>query len=65
MAENQERKEAYLKRKQAYVKRYQKQTYVNISFKLRKDTDKDVINILNGVPSKSVFIRDLIRNSEK
>lgn len=60
---DQEKREAYLKRKQAYVKKYQKEAYINISFKLRKDSDQDIINILNGVPSKSLFIKELIRKS--
>lgn len=54
----------YKERKSAYVKRYQKETYVNVSFKLRKNGDEDVLAILDGVPNKSEFIKRLIRNNK-
>ena len=57
--------EEYLKRKSAYIKRYQKEHYMNISFKIRSDRDKDIIELLKGVPNKSSFIIDLIRKHGK
>ena len=55
--------EEYKARKKAYVKRYQKETYTNISFKVRTKDDKDILDILNSVPNKSEFLKKLIRNS--
>ena len=53
--------EEYFKRKNAYIVRYQKSHYMNISFKVRLDRDKDIIDLLKSVPNKSSFIIDLIR----
>lgn len=56
--------EEYKARKAAYVKRYQKETYTNISFKVRTVKDKDILDILNSVPNKSLFLKELIRNAK-
>lgn len=56
--------EEYKARKAAYVKRYQKETYTNISFKVRTVKDKDILDILNSVPNKSKFLKELIRNAK-
>lgn len=56
--------EEYKARKAAYVKRYQKETYTNISFKVRTVRDKDILDILNSVPNKSLFLKELIRNAK-
>lgn len=55
--------EEYKARKSDYIKRYQKRNYTNVSFKLRVKEDGDIIAILNSVPNKSEFIKDLIRSS--
>ncbi len=62
--ENQENITTYKERKSAYVKKYQQETYVNVSFKLRKNGDEDILDILNGVPNKSEYIKGLIRNNQ-
>lgn len=59
-----EKETTYKERKIAYVKKYQKETYVNVSFKLRKNGDEDILAILDGVPNKSDFIKSLIRNNK-
>lgn len=56
--------EEYKVRKAAYTKRYQKETYTNISFKVRTVKDKDILDILNSVPNKSLFLKELIRNAK-
>lgn len=56
--------EEYKARKAAYVKRYQRKTYTNISFKVRTVKDKDILDILNSVPNKSLFLKELIRNAK-
>lgn len=55
--------EEYLIRKTNYIKKYQRKTYANINFKVRLDTDKDILDKLNSVPNKSEFIKKLIRDS--
>jgi len=52
-------------KKKEYIKEYQRKNYTNISFKVRTKEDQDIIDILNSVPSKSEFIKDLIRKSKK
>lgn len=54
--------EEYKLRKAAYVKRYQKENYTNISFKVRTERDRDILETLANVPNKSAFIIGLIRN---
>lgn len=56
--------EEYKQRKNAYIKRYQQAVYTNISFKVRKKEDGDIINFLNSLPNKSSFLKDLIRKSD-
>lgn len=53
--------EEYKAKKKEYIKRYQKETYTNISFKLRTNKDKDILDMLSSVPNKSQFIKELIR----
>ena len=55
--------EEYKVRKLKYIKEYQKKSYVNISFKVRKKEDRDILDILAKVPNKSEFIKDLIRKA--
>lgn len=52
-------------RKQAYVIRYQRETYCNISFKVRTKEDSDIIDHLKSVPNKSEYIKSLIRSDIK
>lgn len=44
-----------------YIKEYDKSKRVQIVLKLNKDTDSDVIEILNQVKNKQGFIKALIR----
>lgn len=53
--------EEYLQRKSAYIKRYQKETYKTVSFKLRQGRDDDILEFLNSLPSKSDFLKELVR----
>lgn len=54
--------EAYKKRKAEYIKRYQKETYTNISFKLRTKDDSELVERLRkAVPSVSEYIKRLIK----
>lgn len=53
--------EEYIRRKKAYIKRYQQETYSTVSFKLRNERDKEILEFLNALPSKSDFLKDLIR----
>jgi hypothetical protein len=48
-------------RKDAYIKRFQKETYANVSFKLRYKEDNDVLVKLKSVANKSEYIKKLIR----
>lgn len=57
--------EEYKARKAAYVKRYQRETYTNISFKVRTKEDKDILDILKAVPNKSQYLKQLIRDANK
>lgn len=40
---------------------YHKRSYVQISFKLNKTTDADILKRLEQVPSKLGYIKELIR----
>ena len=51
-------------KKQNVKEMKQKQTYTNISFKVRTKDDKDILDILNSVPNKSEFLKALIRASK-
>lgn len=53
--------EEYKLRKANYILNYQRKHYVNISFKVRTERDKDVLETLANVPNKSKFIIGLIR----
>ena len=54
--------EAYKKRKAEYIKRYQKETYTNISFKLRTEDDSELVEHLRkAVPNVSEYIKQLIK----
>lgn len=53
--------EEYKKRKAAYIKRYQKETYTNISFKLRTKDDCVLVEALKNTPNTSEYIKRLIR----
>lgn len=53
--------EEYKLRKAEYIKRYNKKYYSNISFKVRTERDKDILETLANVPNKSEFIIGLIR----
>lgn len=54
--------EAYKKRKAEYIKRYQKETYTNISFKLRTKDDSELVEHLRKVtPNASEYIKRLIK----
>ena len=53
--------EEYKKRKAAYIKRYQKETYTNISFKLRTKDDCVLVEALKNIPNTSEYIKRLIR----
>ena len=55
--------EEYKKRKLAYNIKYQRETYTNISFKVRTKEDKNIIDFLKTVPNKSEFIKQLIREA--
>lgn len=53
--------EEYKKRKAAYIKRYQKETYTNISFKLRTKEDWVLVEALKKTPNTSEYIKRLIK----
>lgn len=43
------------------IEKYDSQNTLRMSFKFNKNTDADVIQKLNTVPSKQGYIKDLIR----
>lgn len=47
-------------RKKKYSAGYNRKTYRHISFTLRKDVDKNVIEFLDAKSNKGQYIRDLI-----
>ena len=53
--------EEYLKRKAAYVARYQKENYKLVAIKFRKDTERDILNILKESGNASEFCKAAIR----
>ena len=53
--------EEYLRRKAKYISEYQRKTYANVSFKLRKDRDADVLEKLSQQKNVTAYIVDLIR----
>ena len=56
--------EEYKNRKKTYIKQYIKENYALVTVKIRKNEDKDILDILASVPNKSEFIKDLIRKSK-
>lgn len=57
--------EEYFERKKQYIKGYQKSHYANVSFNVRLDTDKDIMDKLKSVPDKSNYLKTLIRDDIK
>jgi spore maturation protein CgeB len=54
-------KETLKKNKLAYINDYNKKNLVNISFRLSKENDSDIITALDQHPSKAGYIKELIR----
>ena len=54
--------EEYLKRKRAYICEHRRKFYKTITFDLRLDTEKDMIDDLNSKPSRQATIKEAIRN---
>lgn len=53
----------FKKRLRAYDNAYKKLNYKQYAIRLNKDKDADIIHILDTVPDKTNYIRELIRNS--
>ena len=50
------------KKKKEYVAKYQRQYYINVSFKLRRREDAEMFDYLKMLPNKSAFIKRLIKD---
>lgn len=44
--------------------KYNKEKTILVSIRLNKETDKDIIEILNSVTNKQGFIKELIRSND-
>ena len=55
------RKKSGLFDQTAYVDQYHKEHYVRVGILLHKIKDADIIERLNKMPSKSSYVRELIR----
>ena len=53
--------EEYLKRKRAYINRHRREFYKTMSFDLRLDTEKDMIDYLDSQPSRQACIKKAIK----
>lgn len=53
-----------MKKESEYQVRYQKTKCYCLCLKLNKETDKDIIEILNSVSNKQGFIKELIRSND-
>ena len=51
--------------KEAYISKWKKAHLRHYQFQMNIDTDKDVIEFLDGVPNKSAYIKELIRADMK
>lgn len=44
------------------VERYNKEKTTTICIRLNKETDKDIIELINSIPNKQGLIKDLLRD---
>ena len=51
--------------KKAAKQRYDEKTAVHISLKLNRNTDKDIIEILESAPNKQAIIKEALRQMKK